>query len=485
MVATYNLDNYRPVTNDEVELIAVGYKLATQGVLGSDLYAGFFGAERHFFITLPLQHVLEAISFKLLGAGVFQARVVSVVAGMGVVWLLGLLAFRWFGVFAALVCEVLLVVWASNITGAANGLALLGVSRTARYDVLAVLAGWLAIAALYVTLRRPRASSALALGACCGLAALSQFMGTFVLPLVVLNWLVARAPARLLAWVLVGFALVFGPWLVYGALNASDVAGQLSVYAGRGDFLRPGFYVENVEQEAGRYEHLLVQPGASQLLLLLGVWPAGVYAIVRSFGRRASLPDRLVWTSLLTFAGGLLVLDHGKSSVYAIVLLPSICLALSRLVSAFVPLGVLVLVLVCFEGLGAYQLTLQQAQQVTPYARVGQQIEAALVPGAHVFGPERWWWAVHEHPYLSLRSVWWQWGIGGGPDLSEADAIIVNDNVRADILLFPESVQTRFWSFVNVCTERVAALDDATYFGIDVYRVPAQMPPRCLFERKS
>ena len=42
--AGYNLGNYRPVTNDEVELIAVGYKLATQGVLGSDLYAGFFGA---------------------------------------------------------------------------------------------------------------------------------------------------------------------------------------------------------------------------------------------------------------------------------------------------------------------------------------------------------------------------------------------------------------------------------------------------------
>src|SRR6185503_2810269 len=98
----YNLANYRPVTNDEVELIAVGYKLATQGVLGSDLYAGFFGADRHFFITLPLQHVLQALSFQWFGAGVAQARAVSVAAGIAIVWLVGWLAYRWYGLAAAL-----------------------------------------------------------------------------------------------------------------------------------------------------------------------------------------------------------------------------------------------------------------------------------------------------------------------------------------------------------------------------------------------
>jgi len=53
-IAVYNLGNYRPVSNDEMELMAVAYKLATQGVLGSDLYAGFFNADQHFMITLPL-----------------------------------------------------------------------------------------------------------------------------------------------------------------------------------------------------------------------------------------------------------------------------------------------------------------------------------------------------------------------------------------------------------------------------------------------
>src|ERR1700716_2223980 len=68
-IAAYNLGNYRPVSNDEMELMAVAYKLATQGVLGSDLYAGFSGADQHFLITLPLQNIFEAMSFKLFGAG--------------------------------------------------------------------------------------------------------------------------------------------------------------------------------------------------------------------------------------------------------------------------------------------------------------------------------------------------------------------------------------------------------------------------------
>src|SRR3981189_2479125 len=80
-IAAFNLGNYRPVSNDEMELMAVAYKLATQGVLGSDLYAGFYNADQHFMITLPLEHVFNAASFKIFGAGVAQMRWVSVVAG--------------------------------------------------------------------------------------------------------------------------------------------------------------------------------------------------------------------------------------------------------------------------------------------------------------------------------------------------------------------------------------------------------------------
>ncbi len=121
-LAAHNLGNYRPLSNDEGELMSVGYKLATQGVLGSDLFAGFFGADRHYLLTLPLQAVLQALTFRVFGAGVLQARLVSLLAAIALVWTVGWVAFRWYGVATALLTEVLLVGWqSSSVTRTCSG----------------------------------------------------------------------------------------------------------------------------------------------------------------------------------------------------------------------------------------------------------------------------------------------------------------------------------------------------------------------------
>ena len=121
-IAVYNLGNYRPVSNDEMELMAVAYKLATQGVLGSDLYAGFYNADQHFMITLPLEHVLNAAIFKAFGPGVAQMRWVAVVAGLALLWSVSWLSYRWYGLPTAVISGLLLVAWPSNVTSAPNGL---------------------------------------------------------------------------------------------------------------------------------------------------------------------------------------------------------------------------------------------------------------------------------------------------------------------------------------------------------------------------
>src|SRR5438046_3116764 len=84
-------------------VLAVAYKLATQGVLGSDLYAGFFNADQHFLIKLPLEHVFNAASFKAFGPGVAQMRWVSVVAGVALIWTVSWLAYRWYGLATAVI----------------------------------------------------------------------------------------------------------------------------------------------------------------------------------------------------------------------------------------------------------------------------------------------------------------------------------------------------------------------------------------------
>lgn len=502
-LALHNLANFRPLSNDEGELIAVGYKLAAHGVLGSDMYAGFFGADQHLLYILPVQHVLEALSFKVFGPGITQARLVSVVAAVSIVWVAGWLTYQWYCLAAAMLCELLLVGWQSNLTDTWNGLPLLGVARTARYDVLAVAFAWLSIACLDVTLRRPRLATALAAGIFGGLATLSQFFGAFVLPLLLVA-AVWQGRRRSAAWIVGGAAIVILPWMAYAAQNADDLRGQLVVYGERGDFLRPTFYLENVLAEPRRFAHLLTAPAVdfgdpqaidaplSPWLLVLGILPALVYV-----ARRGGIGDRLLLGSLVTFGGLLLLVDQTKVALYAILLLPPICIALAAGCAALlrprtfqVPVSLLALGLLAvlgWEGVRAYQVDFEQAERVSAYAGIGRQIEAGLVPGAPVLGPERWWWALHNHPYLSLRSIWWQWSDVAvksrtSPNIvswfsgQRGESVIVNVNVRDDIRSFPTALQTQFWRFLARCTTQVDDIVDVNYFEIEVYQVTSPLP---------
>jgi hypothetical protein len=145
-------------------------------------------------------------------------------------------------------------------------------------------------------------------------------------------------------------------------------------------------------------------------------------------------------------------------------------------------------IIVATESLHAYQVYLQQASQVSQYLGVGLQLEDALLPDSSVLGPERWWWALHDHPYASLRSVWWQWSVQASAEpgrlpqfaswvaSTHADAIIVNDDIRDDVRHFPEAVQQQFWAFVSMCTTPVLDLTDASYLKIEVDRITRPPP---------
>ena len=485
-VAAYNLANYRPVSNDEVELMAVGYKLAFRGVLGSDMYAGFSGGDQHHFETLPLQHVLQAISFRVFGPGIAQARLVSLVAAIALVWAVGWLAFRWYGLAAAIVAELLLVGWRSDLTAAWSGLPLFGAARTARYDVLAVTLAWLSLAALDLALRRPRILNGLATGALAGLATLSQFFGAFVLPVVLLGAL--WRSRRVCAAVIAGAVVTVVPYAIYAARHLDDVRGQLSVFGDRFQ-LSP----QSVLSEPERYRHLLDAPW----LLVIGIWPALAYIAWRSRQPRA-LGDRLLLLGTFVFAAGLAVVDRTKVPLYAILLLPSVSVGIAAatvalLTAAWRPGQVVLRVVVSgialitaaslvAESVSAYKRELTAADEVTPYLSYGQRIDAFLEPGAAVLGPERWWWALHDHPYTSLRSLWFQWAAaanqtGRTPDFADwvvgsgAEHLIVNNNVRDDIRAFPEPLQRQFWSFMDHCTTQLADMDDANYRVIEIYRI--------------
>jgi hypothetical protein len=70
---------------------------------------------------------------------------------------------------------------------------------------------------------------------------------------------------------------------------------------------------------------------------------------------------------------------------------------------------VLLLGTVSFAGPRAYQFDALEATRVSPCLDLGRRLDAALPAGAAVLGPERWWWALHQHRYVSARSMWFQW----------------------------------------------------------------------------
>ena len=96
-----NLANHPAITDDEMWVFSSAYKIATEGVFGADMFAGFYNADERYYFNMPGQHFAVAASFKLLGAGVVQARLVGVIYGLATILLTYLLARRVYGAAAA------------------------------------------------------------------------------------------------------------------------------------------------------------------------------------------------------------------------------------------------------------------------------------------------------------------------------------------------------------------------------------------------
>ncbi len=501
-MAANNLSNYRPVSADEVSIIALSHRLATQGIFGSDLYAGFFNADQHWLLNPPAHFVWQAIGFQIAGAGVAQARWVSLLGSLSIIWSAGWLAYRWHSLGAALLTGLLLIFWQSNLIGLDPGLPLLSVARSARYDIGAVAWMWVSIGLLDQVLRRPRRMTALALGVCSGVAMLTQFFGAFVLPLVASAWLWQRGKCIRTEstpyWMAAGVTLITLPYALYVLPHSADLIGQatLADTANRVQLDQLEFYINNFRNEPSRFMNRQQQSTLSPALLTLGIWPALAYLWHRA-RRMGALGDRLLWLSLLIFQGLLALLDQSKAPLYAVVLLPSVCMTLAvlwadglhwawkqdlpiRLAAGSLMIGLLAILV--REGAIAYQVDRQQARSVSSYLEVGRKIDSYLTPEARLLGSDRWWWALRDHPYLSAGGLLAQWR---SADLNhdratqfayqvagaEIDFIIVNNNVRGEMSLFAPALQVQFWRFLETCSTLVADWEDASYGRIEIYRV--------------
>src|SRR5262245_56458221 len=129
-IATFPyLGNFPLPTQDEAQIASPGYKLAFHGVYGQDLYTGYYRSEQYVYEFMPLHPLLLALCFKLLGMGLWQARLVSALCGMATVLLTYVLGRRLYGAALGLCAAAVLCMLRVSLGPQMSGVPLLDFAR--------------------------------------------------------------------------------------------------------------------------------------------------------------------------------------------------------------------------------------------------------------------------------------------------------------------------------------------------------------------
>lgn len=504
-VTLENLAIFPPVGQDEPWIAAAPYKLATKGIYGSDLFAGYYGVEQHNYQQMPLFPVLQAGIFRVAGAGVYQMRLLPAAFGallLAATWLVGN---QVGGAYGGLLAAALLL--ALRFFGGQDetGVPLLDSARINRYDIAVPVFGLLALWLFNRTEERPSPAQFLSVGLLIGLAGLSHLYGLFWLPAL---WVAGGQRHGVRYWrqaapwlMLAGIAAAWLPWLLFVAGGWQDYLGQSRFVADRFDVFNPRFYVENLAHEFDRFQGLDMHNATGQLSLARpGVWVAicgipAALAIMAWHGwkhrdMRACTLALVFATQFLLFA---LVLKV-KSDSYLIALWP-----LAAIMLAWLGIWiwdrrperwlrgtlVVLLCLLLLEGAGRITHRRAVAARTTPYDRFMAQVAAVIPSGARVLGLQHFWLGLRSFPFrtwlLPVLQASPQYSTPAIPmdealDRIDPDVILMDQEMQAyfDELAAPEHPDHALYSGYRryIDTQKVTVIgvfEDATYGRVVVY----------------
>ena len=487
------VNRFPAVSQDEPWIASSGYKLATEGTIGTDLFAGFHGMERHFFVQMPVYALLEAVLFRAFGLGVIQMRALSIVFGLAMLCVVYAVGREIGGERLGSLAVALMVV--QRVTAATEvrpiGILLLDSARLNRYDIAVPVFG---LAALWIILRsatRNGTSRFLLAGFLVGLSTLSHLYGAFWLPAAVAVVVVRDgwrpAARRHVAFLVAGFGAICLPWIVWAAANWPDYIAQMRTVSTRFDIVDPAFYLSNVFSGDGPISiawlvHTLralplIRVGA--WALSLGVAAAAVMLLWRGRARSNGESALLVVAAiqLLLFV----VLLRVKSVNYVIGLWPLGALLLAWLAlelwdSRHVALRALVVATVgaiVLEGGVSLAAAAREARRASSYDWYERQIAGCIPTGSLVLGFQHYWIGLHGFPYrswllpLNMTNPAYQ-----GQPVS-LDTALKRINPR--IVLMDRFARELF--------EQTANVADAYHYlavGFDTFRAQRPLVPRCV-----
>jgi 4-amino-4-deoxy-L-arabinose transferase-like glycosyltransferase len=496
LICVWRLDVLPPVYEDEPWQASTAYKLAREGVFGSDVFAGWNGMEQHYYGFMPLHPLILAAVFKIFGEGLLQTRLEAIGASTLSLLLTLLLAKRLFGAWtAALALGLLLLVrWTGTTYVQVTGIPFVDLARIARYDVVVPVFG-LGSLLMYLSARDRGGWRYAAAGALAGLAGLAHVYGLFWVAALVglVVWEGGSGDRRRAVAHVLGGAIA--PWLPYLAYVASDLPdwhAQVTGYANRFEVFDPRFYLNNLLEEPRRYGPGLGPPGVGWLLRP-GVWtmlllvPASLVGLIWRAVRRQDRAARAVAVPAILLPVLFALLLRLKLVNYTLTFLPLLAIAGAWGILTAVqalrrrprrrPLLAVTTLLglgLAFEGVA--RLATFQTSPATPYATFIGRVHQVIPAGARVVGLHNYWFGFEDTDYRSfvVPLAWLDPGglpLDQGLDRLAPDAVLLDDRVESFLSYEPVARAGLDTWLAAHGARLVDQVDDPTYGRMQVYTV--------------
>lgn len=459
-------------------IVAPAWKLADQGIYGSDMFATFYEADTRNYDHMPLYGLFLAGAFKLLGLGIWQARLISVLAGLFVIYLTYQLGKTLFdvpmGLLAAIVVACLRISIPNDLDIIrlgyqmnATGIPLLDFARVIRFDVMVPLWVLAASLAFISGMRRKSAWRFLLAGLLTGMALLTHVYGAFILPVFVLllwwetGWRTLRqSPIYML---MAGFVVAVLPYVIYVLGGLENYRGQSLRHQARFDFFSPRFYWDSLLGEPWRYlswlggsfREAVLWPRLGIWLLLIALAITFVL-LLRHIRHHSTLATRFLLLSLPILMGLLALLINLKRYQYTALIVPFLALYVAYAGLAlwrqgrggirWVLVGLFVLMLV--EGAIGMWGGWQQAQAATDHKEVVTLVQETISSDARVLGTHSAWFALAQYDLWSVNLAFVRsdprFGYDPTPSLAEVIAEIAPDFIVMEQRLLQKYEDDRF-----------------------------------------
>ena len=455
-ISLNHLDAVPQVYEDEPWIASTAWKIVVDGRFGSDMFEGLYGMSEHYYTHLPLYPLILAGTYLFLGLSLWVSRLTTVLMGLLILSLTYSLGQRLFSHQVALLAVLcLLFVRTAGATFIQiSGILLWDLARIARYDMLVAVFGLFALLVYDKVSQNPDRRSYAVVGALTACAGLSHIFGNFWLPVILVLALWQRQSWPHIGWLLLGFTIVWLPYLLYIEQAHTDWLAQMNFHTEKLQLGEPNWYLSNLLAEYQRYGPGINEPDWG-LWTRPGFWTVGLllpFALIRLLQTAVREKDRnaqilLVPLTIIPFLLALLITP--KASRYLATVIPLLAIAVAWVAiqlwrwtqqqkgGHWLRLVMLVLsVAILAEGGRRIYLLPSAARTTTPYRLLVEEMRTFIAADAHVLGLHDYWLGFYDRTYTT-----WVVPLQKARDESFKSALAA---IKPDVIIWDEPIARLF-----------------------------------------